>query len=196
MACAGGSGEYCPICIIWMTLFDGFSSNPWMLLAELGLKYLAHLYTICASGGFVNHMRRLLYTDDNGSPSLKRLSPTLLQRFDSSDEQRRLTMCCQRCCSAKLKSSNEWTLHNLLSWLEYANIVSCADCRVPTHLKTSYLADNTLGSTLKVFFIRLLLSFCIKFHFFYNVHSMWSCWTLHNYAMWHKASFDSPTKSQ
>ena len=109
----------------------------------------------------MNHMKRLLYTDDNGSPSPKRLSPTLLQRFGPSDEQRRLTMCCQGCCSAKLKSSNEWTLHNLHSWPENAKIVSCADCRVPTRLKTSFLADNTCGSTLKVFFAHLLLSFVL-----------------------------------
>ena len=43
VACAGRSGECCHFCIIWMTSFGGFSSNPWILLTKLGLKSLAHL---------------------------------------------------------------------------------------------------------------------------------------------------------
>lgn len=58
-----------------------------------------------------------------------------------SDEQRRLSMCCQRCFSIKSKSLNEWALRNPHNWMENAKDTSCAYCGVATHLKTSYLVE-------------------------------------------------------
>ena len=110
-------------------------------MAELGLKYLANLYTVRTSGGFVNHMKRgycpqmimaCHYRKGYHLHCYSDLAPLM-----SKEELQ---------CAAKGVVLLNGSLQMIgtpqsAQRLENAKIVSCADYGVPTRLKTSYLAS-------------------------------------------------------
>ena len=134
--CGCGSGECCHICIIWMTSFVRFSSNPWILVTELRFN-LWCTYCHC------------FWKLENGSPSPKRLSLTLKrpatcvekppQWFDRlmSEED---FQCAKGVILLNTKSSSKWALHDLHDWMDSWNsnsnenvpedILSCPDAEV------------------------------------------------------------------
>ena len=123
---AGRSGECCHICIIWMTSFGRFSSNPWILLAELDLTSLVHLSSTLLKALWT--MKKLLSIDENSSPSQKRLSLSLKRlphiyreatmEIWPSDKWRRLPCAAKGVIPLNTKSLNNWALCNLHNLME------------------------------------------------------------------------------
>ena len=105
VAWEAGSGKCYHIGIIWMTSYGGVSSNPWILLAELGFKSLASLPSVLLEALWPHE--EAIYCPQMKTPNVAYSEETCHTCTEAttviwpSDEQRRLLMCCERCSSAK-----------------------------------------------------------------------------------------------